>query len=99
VHEIGIDICFSAAEVRWDNTSNNASMSMQSVDKSTEVYEQELLFTQDPLTTDAERIQNKVESKYCHADSDKIVTGCNLLSSNQQERLYKLLNKFAPLFD
>jgi hypothetical protein len=43
IHEIGIDICFSAAEVRWDN----ASMSMQSVDKSTEQFEQELLFTQD----------------------------------------------------
>jgi hypothetical protein len=47
MHEIGIDICFSAAEVRWDN----ASLSMKSVDKSTEQFEQELLFTQDPLTT------------------------------------------------
>jgi hypothetical protein len=28
-----------------------------------------------------------------------IVAGCNLLSTNQQERLYKLLNKFAHLFD
>jgi hypothetical protein len=27
------------------------------------------------------------------------VTGCKLLSTNQQERLYKLLNKFAHLFD
>jgi Retroviral aspartyl protease len=32
MHEIGIDICFSAAEVRWDN----ASIPMQPVDKSTE---------------------------------------------------------------
>jgi hypothetical protein len=32
IHEIGIDICFSAAEVRWDN----ASIPMQPVDKSTE---------------------------------------------------------------
>ena len=60
MHEIGIDICFSAAEVRWDN----ASIPMQPVDKSTEEFEQELLFTQDPLTTDAERIQNIVESKH-----------------------------------
>jgi hypothetical protein len=29
MHEIGINICFSAAEVRWDN----ASIPMQSVDK------------------------------------------------------------------
>jgi hypothetical protein len=44
---------------------------MLSVDKSTEEFEQELLFTQDPLTTDAKRIQNIVETKYspeqdCH---------------------------------
>jgi hypothetical protein len=48
MHEIGIDICFSAAEVRWDNSS----IPMQPVDKSTEEFEQELLFTQDPLTAD-----------------------------------------------
>jgi hypothetical protein len=51
LHKIGIDICFSAAEVRWDN----ASIPMQPVDKSTEEFEQEisnLLFTQDPLDKD-----------------------------------------------
>jgi hypothetical protein len=32
MHEIGIDICFRAAEVRWDN----ASIPMQPVDESTE---------------------------------------------------------------
>jgi hypothetical protein len=74
IHEIGIDICFSASEVRWDN----ASIPMQSVDKSTEEFEQELLFTQDPSTTDVERIQNIVESKCYPADLNKIVAGCNL---------------------
>jgi hypothetical protein len=39
MHEIGIDICFSAAELRWDN----ASISMQPVAKSTEEFEHELL--------------------------------------------------------
>jgi hypothetical protein len=52
MHELGIDICFSAAEVRWEN----ASIPMQSVDNSIEEFEQQLLLTQDPLTTDAERI-------------------------------------------
>jgi hypothetical protein len=56
MHEIGINICFSCAELRWDNTS----ISMQPVDKSTEEFEQALLFTEDPLTTDAERIENIV---------------------------------------
>jgi hypothetical protein len=40
-----------------------------------------------------------VESKYCPADLNKIVVGCNLLSTNQQERLHKLFKKFAHLFD
>ena len=38
MHEIGLDICFSTAEIIWDN----ASIPMQSVDKSTEEFEQEL---------------------------------------------------------
>jgi hypothetical protein len=59
MHEIDIDICFSAAEVRWDN----ASIPMQSTDKSTKEFEQELLFGQDPLPTATERIQNIVECK------------------------------------
>jgi hypothetical protein len=95
MHEIGINICFSAAEVRWDN----ASIPIQPVHKSTEEFKQELLFTQDPLTTDVERIQNIVESKYCPADLNKIVAGCSLLSTDQQEKLHKLPNKFAHLFD
>jgi hypothetical protein len=89
MHEIGIDICFSA----WEN----ASIPMQPVDKSTEQFEQESLFTRDPLTTDAERIQNIVESKYCPADLNKIVAGFSLLSTNQQEKLHKLLMNFAHI--
>jgi hypothetical protein len=45
------------------------------------------------------RIQNIVESKWCATGSNKIVAGCNLLSTNQQEKLHKLLNTFAHLFD
>jgi hypothetical protein len=72
---------------------------MQPVDKSTEEFEQELLFAQDPLTTDAERIQKIVESKYCPADLNKIATECQLLNADQQETLHKLLRKFAHFFD
>jgi hypothetical protein len=70
MHEIGIDICFSAAEVKWDD----ASIPMQPVDKSTEEFEQELLFAQDPLTTDTERIQSIVDSKYYPLYLNKIAT-------------------------
>jgi hypothetical protein len=40
-----------------------------------------------------------VETKYCPANLSKIVTGCKLLNTTQQQRMYKLLNKFAHLFD
>jgi hypothetical protein len=57
----------------WDN----ASIPMQSVDKSTEEFEQELSFAQDLATIDFERIQNIVESKYLPADLQKTVSECN----------------------
>ena len=99
MHEIGIDICFSKAEVVWDN----ASIPMQPTDKFhkefMDKFEQELLFAHDPETTDAERIQNIVESKYCPADLRKVVEECNLLDSEEQEKLFKLLTKFDHLFD
>jgi hypothetical protein len=83
MHEIGLDICFSTAEIIWDD----ASIPMQSADKSTEKFEQELKFAQEPVTTDTERIQNIVESKYCSADLQKTVSDCNLLNTNEKDRL------------
>ena len=65
LHELGIDLCFSTAKMTWDNTS----IPMQSVDKLhvdyVDVFEQELLYIHDPITTDAERIQNIMDNKYC----------------------------------
>jgi hypothetical protein len=72
---------------------------MQPVDKSTEEFEQELLFAQDPLATDAERVQNIVESKYCPADLNKIAAECHLLNADLQGTLHKLLRIFAHLSD
>jgi transposase InsO family protein len=76
---------------------------MQEVDKLNEqfirLFEQELLFAHDPDTTDAERIQNIVESKYCPADLKGIVKECKLLTSEEQHQLLNLLNKFKDLFD
>ena len=99
MHEIGIDICFSTAEIKWDN----ASIPMQSVEKLVDEFmdqfEQELLYAHDPDTTDAARIQNIVESKYCPADLKGIAEECNLLNKNEKEKLFNLLNKYSHLFD
>ena len=99
LHELGIDLCFSTAKMTWDN----ASIPMQSVDKLqldyVDIFEQELLYIHDPITTDAERIQNIVDNKYCPADLRTIAKNCKLLSSKEQEKLYQLLNNFKNLFD
>jgi hypothetical protein len=68
---------------------------MQPVDKSTEEFEQVFLFAQDPLTTDAERIQNIVENKYFPANLNKIATDCHLLNADQPETLHKLHLHYA----
>jgi hypothetical protein len=85
LHELGIDICFSTAEMTWDNVS----VPMQTADKFhveyVDIFEQELLYIHDPVTTDAERIQNIVDNKYCPADLRALVKICSLLSSKEQE--------------
>ena len=83
--ELGIDICFSTAEIIW----NNASISMHPADKLSELninkFEQEILFcAHDPGTTDAGRIQNIVESKYCSADLSKIANECEIREMEQK---------------
>ena len=92
--EIGIDLCFSNTEIRWDN----ASIPMQSVDKlgkrMVDNFEKELLFAHDPVTTDAERIQNIVENKYCPADLNTIVKKLKVLNDGKKSTLLKFLNIF-----
>jgi hypothetical protein len=57
-------------------------------------WKQELLYAHDPITTDAERIQSIIESKYCPADLTKIVEECTHLDKTEQRQLLKLLQKF-----
>jgi hypothetical protein len=58
------------------------------------------LFTHDPTTTtDAERIQHIIESKYSPANLKEIVEECAHLTPREQQLLLKLLTKFEDLFD
>ena len=99
MHEIGLDILFSKSEMIWDN----ASVPMQSVDKLSDYYidkfELELMFAHDPVTTDAERIQNIIDKKYSKADLEKVSTECSTLNPSEQKQLLKLLQKYETLFD
>ena len=61
--------------------------------------EQKLLYAHDPETTDAKRIQQIIDAKYCPADLTKIVEECTHLSKDEQKQLLKLLHKYEHLFD
>jgi len=99
MHEIGMDICFSTAEVTWDNASIPMQPPNRLDPEFVDKFEQELLFAHDPVTTDAERIQNIVENKYCPADIRKISDECPLLDPSEKEQLFNLLSKYEHLFD
>ena len=99
LHELGIDLLFSTAEMKWDNVT----IPMQSVTKLTqdwaELIENELLFAQEPPNLDAERIQAIIDSKYTAADLEGICEQCQLLTKDEQQQLLQLLQKFEHLFD
>ena len=61
--------------------------------------EQEILYSHDPITTEAERIQSILDRKYAPADLEKEVQKCDTIDFNQQEQLLKLLRKYEHLFD
>ena len=99
LHELGIDLVFSKAEMTWDN----ASVLMQSMDKFAENWKQEIekkvLFSHDPTTTITERIQAIVEAKYTKQDLPSIVKECSKLNQEEHQMLLDLLKKYEHLFD
>ena len=99
LHELGIDLLFSTAEMTWDNVT----IPMQPITKLTEDWadqiENEIMFSQDPATTDAERIQSIIDAKYTAANLEGIAKDCKLLTKEEQKELLALLEKFNHLFD
>jgi len=83
----------------WDNAKINMQPPEILKKNWVDTLEQELLFAHDPDTTDAERIQGIIESKYTPADLDKIVQECTHLTKTEQRQLLKLLQKYEDLFD
>ena len=94
-----MDIWFSTAEVTWDNASIPMQPTNKFAPEFVDKFEQELLFAHHPVSTDAERIQNIVENKYCPADVRKISDECTLRDTSEKEQLFSLLSKYEHLFD
>src|SRR5687768_8411617 len=59
----------------------------------------EMLYMHDPDTTEAERIQEILDAKYCKADLEKLSQECDQLNREDQQKLLKLLQKYEHLFD
>ena len=53
----------------------------------------------DPDTTEAERIQEILDAKYCKADLVKLSQECDTLDREEQQKLLSLLQKYEHLFD
>jgi hypothetical protein len=87
LHSLGINLLFDTAEISWDN----AKIKMQNPEMLegnwVDVLEQEILYAHDPDTTDADRIQEIIESKYTPADLNKIVEECTHLDKAEQRQL------------
>ena len=99
LHSLGINLLFNTAEITWDNAKVNMQNPEILRGDWIETLEKELLFAHDPDTTDAERIQGIIESKYTAADLEKIVQECTHLTKEEQRQLLRLLQKYEDLFD
>jgi hypothetical protein len=64
-----------------------------------DALEQEILYAHDPDTTDAERIQGIIESKYTPSDLPKIVEECTHFKKAERRQLLHLLQKYEDLFN
>ena len=84
-------ILFDTAEISWDNARVKIQPSEQVNGDWIDNLEQQLLYAHDPTTTDAERIQNIIESNYTPADLKKIIKECTHLSKDKQRQLLKFL--------
>ena len=99
LHSLGINLLFDTAEVEWDNAKIHMQPPEFLKEDWVDTLEQEILFAHDPDTTDAERIQSIIESKYTPADLKQIVAECTHLEQSEQKQLLKLLRKYESLFD
>src|SRR5687768_7064951 len=85
--------------MEWDNATTSMLDPDVFCKEFIDELEHEIFYMHDPVTTEAERIQNILDAKYCQAYLDKIVKECEQLSKEEQEKLLALLKKYEHLFD
>jgi len=97
LEELGMNFLFSSNLMEWDNAStpmlNPDLFDQDNLDK----LANEMLYMHDPDTTEAERIQEILDAKYCKADLEKLAQECDQLTREDQQKLLKLLQKYEHL--
>src|SRR5688500_7801881 len=97
--ELGMNFLFSITLMEWDNASTPMLDPELFDQDNLDELAQELLYMHDSDTTEAERIQEILDAKYCKADLAKLSQECDQLDKVDQQKLLTLLQKYEHLFD
>jgi hypothetical protein len=99
MNSIGLDLKFSDGTMTWDNASVPMRSTKWLESDNLELYSAHIISQNDPIATDAERIQSILDVKYAPASTSKMVSECTNLTKIEQEKLHSLLDKYDDLFD
>lgn len=97
--ELGMNFLFSSNLMEWDNARTSMLDPYLFDQDNLDQLAQEMLYLHDPEITEAERIQDILDAKYCKADLAKLAHECDQLDKADQQKLLKLLQKYEHLFD
>src|SRR6476620_6849193 len=94
-----MNFLFSTNLMEWDNASTLMLDPDLFDQDNLDELAREMLYMHDPITTEAERIQEVLDAKYCKADLVKLSQECDMLDREEQQKLLSLLQKYEHLFD
>src|SRR5688500_7160240 len=80
LNELGINFLFSTNLIEWDNASTPMLDPDLFDQEDLDELANEVLYMHNPDTTEAERIQDILDVKYCKTDLEKLSQECNQLN-------------------
>ena len=87
LEELGMNFLFSTNLIEWDNASTPMLDPELFDQDNLDELAQDLLYMHDPDTTEAEKIQEILDAKYCKADLVKLSQECDKLDKVDQQKL------------
>jgi len=100
--KLAIKIDSGENTVTWDNASipmKNYETLQQQLNKTTAFLWSEETHETKALKTTSDRIKRILEAKYDKANLQEVVTDCDYLTIEEQEKLLQVLQKHEHLFD